>query len=182
MQKHIALLIVTVCVLSYSCIKDTDFEQIDDFSLTPVVELNFLYFTLEIGDFQLSPVTGGTLTATDTTEVRFLDDTFAQENIVSAEFFFRVSNSFPLGLGADFVFLSEENEPFYEINFAVLPGENSSPTITEFTQSVSGSDLELLTQNNRVISTLTINTTDGNLEGVLNLQSKTTYFLEFSDF
>src|SRR5690606_20754140 len=111
MPKNL-LLIILLAVFFTSCIKDTDINQVDDVVLDPVVELNFVYFTLQIDDFKLNPLFEGSLTVVDTTEVRFLDDNFAIDNIKEAEFFFRVANSFPVGLDANFTFLSEENEPF----------------------------------------------------------------------
>jgi hypothetical protein len=180
MPKYLSiLLLTTICFLS--CVKDTDFDQVDDIVLNPVVEVNFIFFTLEIDDFQENPLIEGTLTAVDTTEIRFLDDDFAVDNIKTAEFFFRVTNTFPVGLDANFTFLSEENEPFYEINFPIQISEDGSPVVTEFTQLITAEDIELLTLNDKVIVTIVIQTEDENLEGVLNLQSKTIYYLEFSD-
>lgn len=181
MPKHLFLFFVLVLTL-FSCVKDTDFNQADDVVLNPVVEVNFIYFAIEIDDFKPNPLNEGQLTVIDTTEIRFLDGDFAVDNIVTAEFFFRISNTFPVGLNANFTFLSEENEPFYEINFPIQISEDGSSVITEFTQVVSAQDIELLTLNDKVIATIVIETLDENLEGVLNLQSKTIYYLEFSDF
>lgn len=174
-------LFLILSTLLFSCVKDTDFDQADAITPSQEVEVNFIFFTLEIDDFQVNPLTEGSLTVTDTTEIRFLDDDFAVDNIVAAEFLFRVTNTFPVGLDANFTFLSEENEPFYTINFPIQISEDGNPVLTEFTQMVTGEDIELLTQNDKVIVNITIETGNQSLEGVLNLQSKTTYFLEFSD-
>lgn len=180
MPKHLFLFFVLVFTL-FSCVKDTDFNQADDVVLNPVVEVNFIYFTLEIDDFQPNPLIPGQLTVIDTTEIRFLDDDFAVETIFAAEFLFRVTNTFPVGVDANFIFLSEENEPFFTINFPIQISEDGDPVLTEFTQLVTGEDIELLTQNDKVVVNITIQTGNQSLEGVLNLQSKTTYFLEFLD-
>lgn len=180
MPKYL-ILVLMFCLCLFSCVKETDFNQADEIVLTQEVEANFLYFTLQIEDFQAPTIPTGNMTVVDTTEIRFLDDDFAVDNIVSAEFFFRVSNTFPVGLDANFTFLSEENEPFYEINFPVEISEDGNPVVTEFSQLISGGDLELLTLNDKVVATIVIHTTDESLEGTLNLQSKTTYFLEFSE-
>lgn len=178
MLKYLPILFV-ISFCYFSCVKDTDFSQAEDVILNPVVEVNFIYFALEIDDFQPNPQIPGQLTVTDTTEIRFLDDDFAVENIVAAEFLFRVTNTFPVGVDANFNFLSEENEPFFTINFPIQISENGEPVLTEFTQLVTGEDIELLTQNDKVVVNITIQTGNQSLEGVLNLQSKTTYFLEF---
>lgn len=180
MFKYSCLLLF-FCTLLFSCVKDTDFDQADAITPSQEVEVNFIFFNLEIDDFQINPLTEGSLTVSDTTEIRFLDDDFAIDNIVAAEFFFKFTNTFPVGLDADFTFLSEENEPFYTINFPIQISEDGNPVLTEFTQMVTGEDIELLTQNDKVVVTITIQTENQSLEGVLNLQSKATYFLEFSD-
>ncbi|MEX0996189.1 MAG: hypothetical protein WDZ45_03985 [Flavobacteriaceae bacterium] len=180
MFKYSCLLLFFGALL-FSCVKDTDFDQADAITPSQEVEVNFVFFTLEIDDFQMNPLSEGSLTVIDTTEVRFLDDDFAIDNIVAAEFFFKVTNTFPVGLVADFTFLSEENEPFFNINFPIQISEDGSPVITEFSQLVTAEDIELLTLNDKVVVTITIETENQTLEGVLNLQSKTTYFLEFSD-
>ncbi len=170
---------VLLSFLVVSCVKDTDFDQ----NVVPsaVVELNFIYFTLQIDDFQLNPVTEGTLTVIDTTEIRFLNDDFAADNIKEASFFFRVSNSFPVELDAHFIFLSEENIPFYEIRFPIQLSDNGTPIITEHTHLVNQEDIQQLTLNEKVVVMITLFSDNQSLEGILNLQSKTTYYLEFSD-
>jgi hypothetical protein len=172
-------LIVVVAFSFFSCVKDTDFEQADDIALTPVAEVNFLYFTLTIDDFEPMPITEGQLAVIDTTKIRFLDDDFAIENITSADFFFKVTNTFPVGLDVNLTFLSEDNVPYYEINFPVALSENNNPEVTEFIQVVSQEEIEQLTQNDRVAVKINIETDNENLDGSLNLQSKTTYYLQF---
>lgn len=175
------LFLLLIPLFGVSCVKDTDFDQLNDVVVNPVVELNFIYFTLQIDDFQIDPIFEGNLTVVDTTEIRFLDDDFSVDNIKEAEFFFRVNNSFPVGLDANFTFLSEDNQPFYEINFPIQLSNDGSPVVTEFTQVINEADIELLTLNDKVVVTIHLQSANQNLQGVFNLQSKTIYYLEFSD-
>lgn len=175
----LALFLLVFSFTLTSCVKDTDFNQADQIELNSVVELNFLFFTLQIDDFKQNPGLEGRLTVVDTTEIRFLNESFAQENLLSAEYFFRVSNSFPIGVDANFTFLSDINEPFYEVSFPIQSGTNNTPVVTEFTQVITLEEIAQLTQSNKVVVTFTIDTLDENLSGLMNLQSKTTYFLKF---
>lgn len=172
-------LLVAVAFTLFSCVKDTDFEQADEIVLTPEAEVDFLYFTLTIEDFEPLPISEVELAVIDTTEIDFLDDDFAIENITRADFFFKVTNTFPVGGEVNLRFLSEDNVPFYEINFPIALSQNSTPEVTEFTQVISQEEIEQLTQNNKVAVRINIETDDQNLEGSLNLQSKTTYYLQF---
>jgi hypothetical protein len=51
--------------------------------------------------------------------------------------------------------------------------------ITEYIENVEGDDILRLTQANKVVVSVTIASSEENLEGILNLKSKTTYFLEY---
>ncbi|PKP26298.1 MAG: hypothetical protein CVU03_04575 [Bacteroidetes bacterium HGW-Bacteroidetes-2] len=176
-QFTLFLLAFSFCFTS--CVKDTDFNQADQIELNSVVELNFLFFTLQIDDFKQNPGLEGSLTVVDTTEVRFLNESFAQENLWSAEYFFRVSNSFPIGANANFTFLSDTNESFYVVSFPIQTATNNTPVVTEFTQVITLEEIALLTQTTKIVVTITLDTLDENLSGTMNLQSKTTYFLKF---
>lgn len=179
MFKNIFYILVTLTF--FSCVKDIDVEQTDDVAPSPVVEANFIFFTLAIDDFRESTTPLAPLQAIDTTEVRFLNDDFGKDNIVQVDYFFRVNNTFPVPLHADFTFLSPENEPFFNINFPITPSANGSPALTEFTRVITGEEINQLTLNDKVVVTITIDTSNPSLVGELNFQSKATYFLEFSD-
>jgi len=55
----------------------------------------------------------------------------------------------------------------------------TAPVITEYIENVEGDDILSLTQAHKVVVTVTIPSSNENLEGTLNLKSKTTYFLEY---
>ena len=164
-----------------SCVKDTDFDQADDIALTPVVELDLIFFTLTAPDFFDTITQTPRLTVVDTTEIRFLDDSGIQENLKRAEFLFSFTNSIPRSFEVDFQFLSEQNDTTYTTQTTVNQGTVASPEITLFTENVEGEEILQLTQANKVVVSVTIPSADQNLEGALNLQSKTTYFLEIKD-
>lgn len=164
-----------------SCVKDTDFSQADAIVLTPVVELDLIYFNLKAGDF-FDTITGTPrLQVIDTTEIRFLDDTEIQDGLKRAEFLFNFTNSIPRSFEVDFQFLSEENDTTYMTQANVLQGTPQTPVVTTFVENVEGEEILELTQANKVVVVVTIPSSSENLEGELNLQSKTTYFLEIKD-
>jgi len=171
-----------VCLSTFlSCVKDTDFDQADEIALTPVVELDLIFFTLTAPDFFDSISQTPRLTVVDTTEIRFLDDSGIQENLKRAEFLFSFTNSIPRPFEVDFQFLSEQNDTTYTTQTTVNEGAVTIPETTVFTQNVEGEEILQLTQADKVVISVTIPSADQNLEGALNLQSKTTYFLEIKD-
>ncbi|MBT0606610.1 hypothetical protein [Aequorivita echinoideorum] len=171
---------VALCCLFFSaCVKDTDFDQADDIVLSPVVELDLIYFNLRASDF-VDTVTGNPrLTVTDTTEIEFLDGSFLQENLARAEFYFKFTNSIPRSFEVDFQFLSEANDTTYTTQTVVNEGSVSSPVITEFIENVEGEQILQLTSADKVVVSVTVPSSTVNVSGELNLKSKTTYFLEY---
>lgn len=170
---------VCACLFFTACIRDTDFEQGENIVLTPVVELDLIYFTLKGADFfdtiNLQPIP----TLRDTTLIKFLNDSILQESLKRAEFYFRFTNSIPRSFIVDFQFLGETNDTNYVAQTTVAGGSLATPVITEFIENVEGDDIIQLTKANKVVVSVTIPSSHENLEGVLNLKSKTTYFLEY---
>ena len=172
---------VFVSLLLFACVKDTDFDQAENITLTPVVELDLIYFNVEANDFFDSINNTTVPTIRDTTEIRFLDDTGIQESLVKAEFLFNFSNSIPRTFEVDFQFLSEENIETYRTSTIVDAGSEIEPQLTQFIETVEGEDILQLTMSDKVVVSVTTSLLDPNLSGVLNLQSKTTYYLEIKE-
>lgn len=179
-QLSIICAMVSVSLL-LSCVKDTDFEQAEDITLTPVVELNLIFFDLPASSFFDSNTNTPRLQVSDTTDIRFLDDSEIQESLIRAEFFFKFDNSIPSSFDTQFDFLSADNEITYTTSVAVQEGEPSQSVITEFIENIEGDQILNLTQADKVVVTVTIPEADESLEGNLNLQSKTTYYLEIKE-
>lgn len=183
MKKNLLPLCLGVLssILFFSCVRDTDFSQAEEVTLTPKVALNLIHFDLDAGEF--FDVTTGLpiLTVTDTTEIRFLDDTETQESLLRAEFRFLFTNSIERTFATDFTFISEEGMPTYVASTEVAAGSPSEPVETEFLEVVEGESLLNLTQANRVVVTVAIPSADATLEGQLNLKSATTYYLEITE-
>ncbi len=181
MNKTLSLPIFAVCVCLFftACIKDTDFDQAEDIALTPVVELDLIYFNLRADQFFDTINSNPILTVRDTTEIKFLDDSSLQESLKRAEFYFKFTNSIPRSFQVDFQFLSETNDTTYVAGTSVAEGTPTTPVITEFVENVEGDGILQITKANKVVVSVTIPSSDENLEGTLNLKSKTTYFLEY---
>jgi len=183
MKRHwlIIFYIFFSIFLFSSCVKDTDFNQAEDITLTPIVELNLIFFDLPASSFFDSNTNTPRLQVSDTTEIRFLDDSGVQESLKRAEFYFKFENSIPRSFDTQFDFLSVENEITYTTSVAVQEGEPNQSVITEFTENVEGDQILNLTQADKVVVTVTIPEANESLEGNLNLQSKTTYYLEIKE-
>lgn len=183
MKRHLIVpfALVFALVLLFSCVKDTDFTQTDDITITPVVELDLIFFNLNASDFFDTITSTPRLQVVDTTEIRFLDDSFLQDDLKRAEFLFNFTNGIPRTFQVDFQFLNEQNDTTYQTQTTVAEGTPENPIPTTFTETVAEEEVLNLTQANKVVVAVTIPSADAGLEGELNLQSKTTYFLEIKN-
>lgn len=179
MNKIISPFILTIgaCLFFTACIKNTDFDQSEDIVLTPVIDLNLIYFNLQTRDFYDSITSTPILTVRDTTLIKFLDDSTLQEDLRRVEFYFKFTNSIPRNFQVDFQFLSEMNDTTYFAETSVDQGTLSTPVITEFIENIEGDAILELTKANKVVVSVTIPSNSENLDGELNLKSKATYFL-----
>ncbi len=168
-------------LLLFSCVKDVDFNDADNIAITPVVELDLVYFSLNAQDFFDEEITNSSITLSDTTEIRFLDDTEVQESLLRTDFFFKFTNSIERSFDVDFQFISEDGQETYAHSASVNGGslDNAVVTISEVT--VEGQEILDLTGANRVVVNVTIPSSSEELEGTLKLQSKTTYYLEIKE-
>ena len=183
MKKNLLPLLLGVlsCILLFSCVRDTNFDQAEEVILTPIVELNLIHFDLEAGEFFDDVNNLPRLTLIDTTEIRFLDDTETQESLLRAEFQFLFTNGIERNFTVDFIFIDEQGTPTYTTSVLVESGGLNQAIETEFIEIIEGPQIGELTQANRVVVIVTIPSADATLEGNLNLKSKTTYFLEIKD-
>lgn len=178
MNKSTASVVLTLCVFLFftACIKNTDFDQGEDIFLSPIVDLNLIYFDLTTRDFYDSINAVPILTIRDTTEIKFLDDSTLLKNLQRVEFYFKFTNSIPRDFQVDFQFLSEMNDTAYVTGTSVLQGNVLNPVGTEFLENVEGDGILQLTQANKIVVSVSIPPNSENLEGSLNLKSKATYF------
>lgn len=178
MKKKIYLLFLVVISSFFftACIRDTDFNQTDNIVVSPVFELDFLFFTVSSDNFFDNGINN--FIVTDTTDFDFLNDEFVVDNLEKAEFFFKNTNSFPVEFNTQFQFLDENNELHYEISIPINSGDVNNPVITEYTELIVEEDLINLTMANKVVINIIASSSVENLEGTLKLQSKTTYYLK----
>ena len=178
MKKKIYLLfsIVILSLFFTACIKDTDFDQTDDIVVSPVFEVDFLFFNVSSENFSANGINN--LVVSDTTDFNFLNDDFIIDNLEKAEFFFKNTNSFPIEFNTQFQFLDDNNELHFEVTIPINSGNINNPVITEFTELIVQEDLVNLTMANKVVINIIASSSVENLEGSLKLQSKTTYYLK----
>ena len=177
MKKNLYLLflVTSVLFLFNACVKDTDFNQTDAIELTPLVELDFIFFNINSQNF--TDIDANNLIVSDTTNYDFLNSEVATEAIIRADFYFKNTNSFPISLITEYQFLNDANEIQYEVSIPIQDGNTVNPVITEFTEIIENNDLIDFMMATKVVVNTIANTSLNNIDGNLDLQSKATYYL-----
>lgn len=161
-----------------SCFNDTDFEQADDVVVSPVIELDLIYFDINASQFYNTNTNTPNLVVRDTTAIEFIEGSDIRDILTRADFLFKFTNTIPQGFSINFDFLSQNNDLQYASSTQVNAGSFDTPVKTIFIDTLLGDDITNLTFSNKVVISVTIPSSTASISGNLNLQSKATYFLE----
>lgn len=175
------LLLCVASIFFFSCVKDVDFEQANDFATVQKVDLDLIFFNLDTSNF-IQPETEEVIPIIrDTTRLEFLDDTFVQENLEEIDFLFQYANTFSQSFFNRAVFLSEQDEILYETSFQVNPSINGALETTQYREVVITPELDAIKGAIKMFVELTLQPNGQAIEGTLEHKSKAVYTLEFSD-
>jgi hypothetical protein len=177
--RHIYLGVFLLVVFFSACVKDTDFDKANDIVVSPIVDLDLIYFDLPANRFFDNATSSPILTVRDTTGLPFLNDSEIRDNVKRIVFSFTVTNSIQREFQLDFEFLNRGNNVVYTSQMTVFSGTIENPTVVEFIDTVEGQDLLNLTKAERLAVSVAIASSNQNLSGNINLQSIATYFIEF---
>ncbi len=170
---------LTVLTMS-SCFKDTDFDQADNVVVRPVVALNLIFFDINATRFYDEVTNTPILVVRDTTALELLDSDGIDDVLIGAEFSFNFTNSIPRDFNVSFDFLNDINEVRYSTSTLVNEGTINNPVETISVDLLDFNEINEITSSNKVVVSVAIPQADSSLLGNLNLQSKTTYFLELN--
>ena len=162
-----------------ACVKDTDFDKADDIVVSPIVELDLIYFDLPAITFFDTIASSPILMVSDTTDLPFLNDQDIVDKLRRVEFSFRATNSIQREFQVESQFLTDENEVAYSSQIPIDQGTIANPVVTEYIENVEGEALADLTMAGKVAVSVTIPSSNENLDGTIKLESKATYYLEF---
>ena len=93
-MKNSLKYILFLLLIQTSCVKDVDFDQVSEFTLTPVFRSAFTYFTATPAKFYDSTGTIQQDTITDTGTIDFFQDQLIEESLVQLDFLVEASNQF----------------------------------------------------------------------------------------
>ena len=104
--------------LFLSCIKQLDFDQVNDVSISPTYKASLVYFTVNQTDFLLNT----TEIPTVTSEFPFtiIDNSIIRENLKEVELEFEIRNEFPRNFRINLQFLDDNDLVTYTFSEFII--------------------------------------------------------------
>lgn len=169
--------IVILTLLTFSCSSDLDFNQVNDLKLEPIIVGNLSYFNIPAKDF----VDNGMerTVSFDAENFDVFRDSFLQNNLKRADFFFEVTNTINRAYFFDLILLDQNDQVLYTIRIDV-PASADVPMIIKKTEVFENAKLDLLKATKRMEFLLVMNPgpalTENSL-GSIKLRSSATAYL-----
>ena len=188
---HALLLFASIILTMASCVKELDFEQLDDVVLTPVFEADFIYSEFDVEDY----IPQGTPPNIEfTIPPEFLRDTinydlvgtdFAIDNLERVELTIEARNTIPAGFIIQFQFLTQAGQPIgqlYSVPVQAGLGEGTTPVISFSDPNpivLDNATLNQLASAQKIATEIIVPTLNSDLRGVLDLRSKASYYVNY---
>lgn len=165
-----------------SCVKDVDFDQINDIQLTPVFEGSLVFFDLEANKFveEGSEVSS----ITDFTRLDALSSSFSVNNLVRADLHFEFVNTIGRSFTLTINLLDGEQQVLRTLQYDI-PASSGSQVEIDDTVVFTGANLQQIT--NLLIMEVEVMLNNGlpqlaeTSEGMLAMNSSATLYLEIAD-
>lgn len=171
----------TLLLLCVSCSSELDFDTTEDVVITPRLDLDLVFLTLETVDFEDQEIVDLQITLRDTTRLEFLNDEVTQENLKEIELQYIATNTFAQSLVNTSRFLNNNGDTLYQITFPVNASSNGEEVVTNFVQVIPEQDLDAIRNSIQLVNEVTLVTNGQLLSGIFTLKSKALYSLEFTD-
>ncbi|WP_430412009.1 hypothetical protein [Kordia sp.] len=173
---------ILLLVLITSCVKDVDFEQAEDLSISPVIESSLVFFDFPASEFQ-EPTGTALVVEQDALELNFFNEEFIRDNLVRAEFFFDISNTINRAFRLDVVMYGENGSVTYAFDISIgAGGTNEVVEIhTEIFEDATLDQLKNTTSMQFVLTmfpSITGEPLDDTSTGNIKMRSKATLFFE----
>ncbi len=169
-------------MVSMSCVKDVDFEQVEDLTVTPALEVSLIRFNEPANRFVDSGIEQSIIR--DSVRVEIFNDDFVVDNLRRAEFLFETTNSINRAFDAEIQFLDDNDELQHLIEFGVEASETNQEIISITEEIFENDAIADLTATTKLLFTFTMQASDDgsildeNSPGNLKLRSKAAFYID----
>lgn len=184
-NKNAYVFVVLSLLLGFlsACVKDVDFGQLEEIELTPVVELDFVYSKLTPADY-IDPDTQiplPDLTISDVLNYDLLGSEDVVDNVERVELTLVFENSIDRSFTMNLQLLDDAEAVQYTFPpIMVASGMPGDPVTTTSVLVLNMEDLTNLVNATKLLTQISIESSDASLQGTLELKSKATYFIRYT--
>jgi len=164
-----------------SCVKDIDFDQAKNISISPVVVASLVFIEEPANRFV--GLGAEILTIRDSiNDTQILNDQFLIDNLVKVELLFETTNSINRAFQIDVEFFNDAFVLQETYSFTVSESPLNNEIISEHIKTFQGNSLVSLEATTQIVFTLTLlPSNDGSIlneksPGIIRLNSKATFY------
>ena len=147
---NILLILLWVCFAS--CTKEVDFEQAQDFQVSPIIESSLIFLDEPASQFVENGEEIETLQ--DEVLINIFNDQFVVDNLVKAEFVFEITNSINRGFQLQVNFLDGFDQLLHVLTINVSATPNNDPIFQTHIETFEGDSLTALNATQKMVFTL----------------------------
>ena len=168
-----------------ACVKDVDFDQAEDLTISPALEVSVIHFEEPANTFVDD--NGMELeTVIDSVGIEIFNDEFVMDNLVKADFSFLTTNTINRAFQSQIDFYNDLYELQHTFSFGVGASTNNQEVVVEYVEVFEGQDLDALKATTNLVLTLTLmpssdgSVLDENSSGNLKLHSKASFYFDIN--
>jgi len=173
------ILLLLFSVVMISCVKGVDLDQTEEIALTPDLQVSLLVFDVTSVDFKDKDTGEFTPIIRDTVRLEFLDDSYIQDDLVTVEFSFKYTNSFPQSFRNKISFLSENDRLQHSVIFDIAEGNKDAPAVTDWVDFIENERIDLIKNSIKMVVEIEVIPNQNPIEGELKFESKGFFSFEF---
>lgn len=156
--KFIYVIFVLIIV---SCVKDIDFDQAEDFSITPVLVSSIAYSDLKATKYVKNGIEVGIVTDT-ISDIEIFKNDFLKDNLVRAEIELEILNTIQRGSNTLIKFLDTNNNLKHSFNINIPTPINGNEVKVNHIEVFDIIDVENLKETTKIVFVSTLQpSTDG---------------------
>ncbi len=172
-------LLLLFSVVLLSCVKGVDLDQTEEIALTPDLQVSLLVFDVTNVDFKDKDTDEFTPIIRDTVRLEFLDDSYIQDDLVTVEFSFKYTNSFPQPFRNKISFLSENDRVQHSVSFDIAEGNKDNPAITDWIEFIENERIDIIKKSIKMVVEIEVLPNQNPFDGELKFESKGLFSFEF---
>ncbi|MDO5978028.1 hypothetical protein [Flavivirga spongiicola] len=185
MQKQIinySFLVITLYLSFFSCAKKIDFEQADDFEISPVIESSLIFFDEPASSFLFNSTE--IISIKDSIEIDLFNNKFIVDNLIKADFVFETTNSINKAFQVQVDFINDAGQQSHMFIIPASPSTDGSDVLSNHVEEFEGDTLIALKSTKKLVFTLSLlpgGSINQTTPGRIKLKSKAIFYLNIGD-